>query len=80
MGLLRTPLFWNPPIILKPTTDKDNGDTTSKSVDEKGIATNQNNVKVVSWILNSIGSSIVLSLQAFTKASYMWNHMKKLYR
>lgn len=31
------------------------------------------------WILNSIESSIALSLQSFSKANNMWNHLHKLY-
>lgn len=48
-------------------------DPTSKSADEKVLATwRQNNIKVVTWILNSVDSSISLSLQAFSRASDMW--------
>ena len=64
--------------VTKLTVDSTN--TTSKTADEKAVATwNQNNAKVLTWILNSIDPSLSMSLQAFTKASNMWNHMKKLY-
>ena len=63
--------------VTKLTVDSTN--TTSKTADEKAVATwNQNNAKVVTWILNSVDPSLSMSLQAFTKASDMWNHMKKL--
>ncbi|XXG51957.1 hypothetical protein AAC387_Pa03g0404 [Persea americana] len=68
------------PTTILDTTAKDGASTASKTVDEKAVATwNQNNAKVVTWILNSVDPSLSLSLQAFTKASDMWNHMKKLY-
>lgn len=59
--------------------------TTSKPIDEKAkdvkaMATwNQNNSKVVTWILNSIDSNIALTLQSFYKALDMSNHLRKLY-
>ena len=49
-------------------------------IEEKAKATwIQNNSKVVTWILNSIDTSIILSLQSYTKASDMWSHLKKIY-
>ncbi|XXG90666.1 hypothetical protein AAC387_Pa12g2380 [Persea americana] len=63
--------------VPKPVVDSSS--TASRTVDEKAVATwNQNNAKVVTWILNSVDPSLSMSLQAFTKASDMWNHMKKL--
>ena len=54
---------------------------TSSAADAKTLATwNQNNAKVVTWILNYVDSSISLALQAYTKASDMWVHLKKLYQ
>ena len=52
--------------------------TTMKLTDgDKLVATwSQNNSKVVNWIHNSIESNISVSLQAFKKASDMWNRMK----
>lgn len=48
--------------------------------DEKGQATwDQNNSKVVTWILSSIEPSIALTLHSFSTASAMWGHLKKLY-
>lgn len=50
-------------------------DPTSKSANEKALGTwRQNNAKVVTWIINSVDSSISLSLQDFSKASDMWTH------
>ena len=47
----------------------------------KTLATwNQNNTKVVTWILNSVDPSISLALQAYTTASDMWVHLKNLYQ
>eukprot|EP00268_Persea_americana_P025756 TRINITY_DN25109_c1_g1_i1.p1 TRINITY_DN25109_c1_g1~~TRINITY_DN25109_c1_g1_i1.p1 ORF type:complete len:194 (+),score=28.25 TRINITY_DN25109_c1_g1_i1:528-1109(+) len=58
----------------------DSSSIASRTADEKAVATwNQNNAKVVTWILNSVDPSLSMSLQAFTKASDMWNPMKKLY-
>lgn len=60
-------------IEIKPTAEK------GKPVDAKAVTTwSHNNAKVVTWILNSIDPSLSLSLQAFTNASDMWNHMKKI--
>lgn len=60
--------------------DKDSASTIAKSVDGKEIATwHQNNAKVLTWKLNSIDPSISWSLQAFTKAFDIWNHLRKLY-
>lgn len=57
--------------------------TTSAPVDDKDAKATttwtQNNSKVVTWILNSIEPSISLSLHSFSKASEMWNHLKKLH-
>lgn len=69
------------PVVSK-STDKDKDSTSAnvKQVDENTIATwHQKNAKVITRILDSIDPSISLSLQAFTKASEMWNHLKKLY-
>lgn len=62
------------------TTADGSSDTASKTVDEKAIASwNQNNAKVVTWIVNSVDLPVSISLQAFTNASDMWDHLKKLY-
>lgn len=54
--------------------------TVIKPADEKAIETwNPNNAKVVTWILKSVDMSLSLSLQAFTKASEMWKHLKRIY-
>eukprot|EP00268_Persea_americana_P001630 TRINITY_DN10493_c0_g1_i1.p1 TRINITY_DN10493_c0_g1~~TRINITY_DN10493_c0_g1_i1.p1 ORF type:complete len:147 (+),score=20.06 TRINITY_DN10493_c0_g1_i1:813-1253(+) len=61
------------------------GTTIKPAVDpngteDKSIAIwNQRNAKVVTWILNSVDPSFTMALQAFTKASDMWTHMKKIY-
>eukprot|EP00268_Persea_americana_P045371 TRINITY_DN4622_c0_g1_i1.p1 TRINITY_DN4622_c0_g1~~TRINITY_DN4622_c0_g1_i1.p1 ORF type:complete len:229 (+),score=31.44 TRINITY_DN4622_c0_g1_i1:829-1515(+) len=56
------------------------GTTAQPTDDAKFAATwSQNNSKVVTWILNSSESNISSSLQAFKKASDMWDHLKKLY-
>ena len=48
--------------------------------DDKNAATwVQNNSKVVTWILNSIDSSLSISLQSFSKASEMWFHLQSIY-
>ena len=61
---------------IKPAVDP-NGTTAA---DYKTIATwNQQNAKVVTWILNSVDPSFTMALQAFTKASDMWAHVKKIY-
>eukprot|EP00268_Persea_americana_P042906 TRINITY_DN42998_c0_g1_i1.p1 TRINITY_DN42998_c0_g1~~TRINITY_DN42998_c0_g1_i1.p1 ORF type:complete len:254 (-),score=43.67 TRINITY_DN42998_c0_g1_i1:1786-2547(-) len=63
-----------------PLPTADSAGTASKPADKKPITTwQQNNAKVITWILNSIDQSISLSLQAYTKASDMWNHLKKLH-
>lgn len=49
--------------------------------DAKTLASwNQHNAKVVIWILNFVYSSISLALQAYTKASDVWIHLKNLYQ
>ena len=69
----------NPQPAISTTMDGSSG-TASKTVDEKAIASwNQNNAKVVTWILNSVDLFVSISLQAFTKASDMWDQLKKLY-
>lgn len=63
-----------------PLPTADSAGSASKPANEKAITTwRKNNAKVVTWILNSIDQSISLSLQAYTKGSVMWNHLKKLY-
>lgn len=63
------------------TTTKPVADSTGTTiVDDKTIVTwNQRNAKVVTWILNSVDPSFTIALQAFTKASNMWAHLKKIY-
>ena len=54
--------------------------STTPVVDDKIIATwNQHNAKVITSILNSVDPSFSMALQAFTMASDMWKHMKKIY-
>ena len=49
--------------------------------DDKSTATwDQNNSKVVTWILNSIDPSITNSLQSFSTAAEMWLHWKSIYQ
>ena len=66
------------------TTPKPIAGTTATSttpvVGDKINATwNQRNAKVITWILNSVDPSFSMALQAFTMASDMWKHMKKIY-
>lgn len=53
-------------------------DTTIKD-DRNQTNWEQNNSKVITWILNSIDTSISLSLQSYYKASDMWSHLQSLY-
>lgn len=49
--------------------------------DDKSAATwDQNNSKVVTWILNSIDPSITNSLQFFSTAAEMCSHLKYIYQ
>ena len=34
---------------------------------------------MITWILNSIDSSLVVALQAYSTAVDMWSHLKKIY-
>lgn len=47
--------------------------------DRNAAAWDQNNSKVVTWILNSIDTCITLWLQSFSKASEMWTRLRSLY-
>ena len=50
------------------------------TTDSKGLATwSKENAKVVTWILNSIDPSLAVALQAYTTATDMWAHLKKVY-
>ena len=53
---------------------------TPSSTDSKAIATwSEENAKVITWILNSIDSSLAMALQAYATAAEMWAHLKKIY-
>ena len=50
------------------------------TTDSKSLANwSKENAKVVTWILNSIDSSLAVALQAYTTAADMWAHLKKVY-
>ena len=54
--------------------------STPSTTDSKALATwSKENTKVITWMLNSIDSSLVVALQAHTTAADMWAHLKKIY-
>ena len=52
----------------------------TSATDSKSLATwSKENAKVITWILNSIDPSLAVALQAYTTATDMWAHLKKVY-
>ena len=53
---------------------------TPSTTDSEALATwSKVNAKVITWILNSIDSSLAVALQAYTTAADTWAHLKKIY-